>query len=156
MSRYRISSDKTFLPKTRHIEYANQYIYDVSVWFVYHIKDKRTGNEVFFDRTFFDSDFDIDKLPIQVPLDTYSRCMLNEQADNGYTMIPTAVVTFGDYEVTFTVDGYYKSYTMKGTAVQTVVQKEITEDEFTDIVKNNIDKFCSAGKLTSVQTVIAE
>lgn len=48
MKKYRISYDKYFTCKNDYIKYKNEEIDGIAIYFEYHIKDKKTGKEIFF------------------------------------------------------------------------------------------------------------
>ncbi len=130
MKKYRISYDKYFTCKNDYIKYKNEEIDGIAIYFEYHIKDKKTGKEIFF--TCEDEPYE--QRFIDHSCNSFYRCDYDKNSDTGFTMTALSYKDLKNYEITYTVDSCFKWLGWSNPV-------SISYEEFIDILKNNSDAF---------------
>lgn len=133
MKKYRLAYENLFLPNDDSgINYNDENITNISIYMLFKIIDKSTGNEVYF----HDEDLVNQKLEYvsgeYCYVNNYYKCVVDEKET--YKMIPDEeLLKKSDYSVLYEIGDC-----IKWVGSDPIV---INHDEFVDILKNNFAKF---------------
>ena len=135
MKKHRIAYDNLFLPNDLEngIYYNNEKITDISIYMVFRVIDKSTGEEVYFQ----DEDLIEQKLEYAKNkycyVDNFYKCVIDE--NEIFRMIPNEkLLKESNYIVLYEIGDCFK---WLGSDNPVLIKYE----EFVDILKNNLSEF---------------